>query len=160
MIPIRARVDSPITTLGGVRPPMSPEHPLANIPCPACGGSLTAAPITFVFVGVDPEQRDRRETWAAAGAVIVHAACAGIEPDKGIRRFLAKQGHDLEQLAAHEPETANYYNASEGAGSNFTVCAVCGPENGPLDAYPCRFLLGLAELDQDAEGYNPDWNAS
>lgn len=80
MIPIRARVDSPITTFG-VRPPMNPDHPLASTPCPACGGSLTEAPITMVFVGVDPRQRAEGKTWVAAGAVVVHADCAGLDPD-------------------------------------------------------------------------------
>jgi hypothetical protein len=158
LIITHGRVDSPITTFG-IRPPLKPDDTRATTPCPACGGTLTEGELTAVFVGMHPEQRDRREAYAVLSVVLVHAACAGVEPDKGIRRFLAKQGHDLEQLATHEPETASFYSPTEG-GATFTVCAVCGPENGQNDAYPCRFLLGLAELDQDADDYNPEWNAS
>jgi hypothetical protein len=78
VIPIRARIDSPITTFG-VRPPVRPHHPLADTPCPVCDGPLTDRPITLVFVGVDPEQRAEGKSWAAAGAVAVHADCAGID---------------------------------------------------------------------------------
>lgn len=79
MIPVRARTDSPITTTGA-RPPMSPDHPMAQADtrCPACDGPLTDRPVTFVIVGVDPEQRAKGKTYASAGAVVVHADCAGI----------------------------------------------------------------------------------
>ena len=80
MIPVRARTDSPITTTG-IRRPMSPEHPLAlaDTRCPACDGVLTDRPITFVIVGVDPEQRAEGSAYAACGAVVVHADCAGLD---------------------------------------------------------------------------------
>jgi len=85
MIPVRARVDSPITTTG-IRPPMHPDHPMAQagVRCPACDGPLTDRPITFVIVGIDPEQRAQSKQYAACGAVVVHADCAGLrdEDDK------------------------------------------------------------------------------
>jgi len=77
MIPIRARTDDPITTTGGIRPPMHPDHPLAETPCPVCDGPLTDRPITFVLVGFDPETRAEGKTWATGAAVVVHADCAG-----------------------------------------------------------------------------------
>jgi hypothetical protein len=80
MIPIRARTDSPITT-SGVRPPLRPNHPLADTPCPVCDGPLTAEPITLVLVGFDPETRDEPHIWATGGSVAVHAACAGVDGD-------------------------------------------------------------------------------
>ena len=78
MIHVRFRTDSPITT-SGIRPPMPPDHPMAHVPCPACDGPLTDREITFVFVGVDPGQRAEGKTYASAGAVVVHADCAGFD---------------------------------------------------------------------------------
>ena len=80
-IPIRARSDSPITTFG-VRPPMTPDHPLADLGYQVCGGARTTEPITLVFVGVRPENRKPGGGWTTGAAVIVHAACAGLSPDQ------------------------------------------------------------------------------
>lgn len=80
MIPVRFRTDDPITT-SGIRPPMHPDHPMAHVPCPACDGPLTDPdrPITLVLVGIDPDQRAAAKTWVSAGAVVVHADCAGLD---------------------------------------------------------------------------------
>jgi hypothetical protein len=53
----------------------------AGVRCPACDGPLTDRPITFVIVGVDPEQRASGKQYAACGAVVVHADCAGLDPE-------------------------------------------------------------------------------
>lgn len=78
MIPVRVESSSPITTTGGIRPPMDPSHPLAETPCPVCDGPLTIEPITMVLVGIDPETRAEGKTWCTGAAVVVHAACAGL----------------------------------------------------------------------------------
>lgn len=84
MIPIRARVDSPITTYG-VRPPMRTDHPMAGTPCPACDGPLTDRPLTLVFIGIDPQTRAAAlaagKTWTSGACVVVHADCAGLDPE-------------------------------------------------------------------------------
>lgn len=82
MIPIRARSDSPITTVGGVRD-LTPNHPLVGERCPVCDGWLVDAPITLVLVGFDPEVRAEGKTWCTGAAVAVHAACAGVAAESG-----------------------------------------------------------------------------
>lgn len=79
IIPVRARTDSPITTVGGVRAPIEPGHPLADRDCPVCDKPLTDAPITLVLVGIEPHRRKPDGGWTTAAAVPVHAACAGVE---------------------------------------------------------------------------------
>lgn len=76
IIPVRVQTDSPITHLGGIRN-LRPDHPLAQHPCPVCDGPLTDAPVTLVFVGIDPRARAEAKTWCTGAAVAVHADCAG-----------------------------------------------------------------------------------
>lgn len=78
MLSVRVESASPITTVGGVRPPVAAGHPLADVPCPVCDGPLTVEPITLVLVGIDPETRAEGETYCIGAAVAVHAACAGL----------------------------------------------------------------------------------
>lgn len=80
IIPVRVASDSPLTTVGRVYDALPEEHPLAARPCPVCDGSLTAAPVTLVFVGIDPEIRAEGKSWCTGAAVAVHAACAGVDP--------------------------------------------------------------------------------
>lgn len=80
MIPVRARVDSPITTSGRTHT-LKHDHPLAAADCPACDAALMDRPITLVIVGVDPKQRAEGKAYAACGAVVVHADCAGLTPE-------------------------------------------------------------------------------
>jgi hypothetical protein len=75
--PIRVRSDSPITLVGGVRPALEPDHPLAVHPCPVCDGPLTDAPVTLVLVGIAPSYRKPDGGWTTGAAVPVHAHCAG-----------------------------------------------------------------------------------
>jgi hypothetical protein len=82
MIPVRVPRDASLHTVGGVRPPVAPTHPLANVPCPVCDGLLTEAPVTLVYVGVDPETHAEDRAWRTGAAVAVHAACAGLAPDQ------------------------------------------------------------------------------
>jgi hypothetical protein len=79
MIPVRVPVDVPIHTVGGIRTLMA-EHPLYDRDCPVCDGPLTDLPITLVCVGIHPEDR-KPSGWTTGGAVAVHAACAGVEPE-------------------------------------------------------------------------------
>lgn len=82
MIPVRARTDSPITHVGGIRT-LRHDHPLAATECPVCDAALMDRPITLVFVGIDPETRAEGKTWCTGAAVAVHADCAGFgaEPE-------------------------------------------------------------------------------
>ncbi len=80
MIPIRARTDMPITCLGGIRD-ISPNHPLADLLCPVCDESVDMRPTTLVLVGFPPDVRADGKLWGAGGSVIVHADCAGAEPE-------------------------------------------------------------------------------
>lgn len=77
MIPVRVPMDAAIHTVGGVRT-LDADHPAYSDPCPVCDGPAGDAPITLVLVGFAPG--DRRPTgWGTGGAVVVHAACAGVE---------------------------------------------------------------------------------
>lgn len=81
MIPIRAQITDPITCLGGVRT-LSPNHPLADLLCPVCDESVNMRPVTLVLVGFRPEDRVAGKIWATGGSVMVHADCAGLDPEE------------------------------------------------------------------------------
>ncbi len=80
MIPARARLDAPITRLGGIRD-ISPSHPLADLACPVCDESVDMRPVVLVLVGFLPEDRAEDKTWGSGATVVVHADCAGATPD-------------------------------------------------------------------------------
>ena len=83
MIAVRVPSDAALHTVGGVRPALLPDHPSAAVPCPVCDGSLTEAPVTLVFVGIDPQSRTDAGAWCTGAAVVVHAACAGLDVETG-----------------------------------------------------------------------------
>lgn len=82
MIPIRARTDSPITTFG-VRPAPDDDHWLIrdNCTCPVCDEGFEGTPITLVLVGFLPEDREEGKLWSNGMTVVVHATCAGLNPE-------------------------------------------------------------------------------
>lgn len=82
MVPIRAKTDSPITTFGW-KPPPQPDHWLIRDgwTCPVCDQGFEGTPITMVLVGFHPEDRREGRLWANGGTVVVHADCAGVEPE-------------------------------------------------------------------------------
>lgn len=79
IIPVRIPRAASTTTVGGVKPSLPPGHPFASQPCPLCDDLLTQAPVTLVFVGIDPQTRSTSGTWCTGAAVYVHATCAGLE---------------------------------------------------------------------------------
>jgi hypothetical protein len=80
MIPVRVPADLKPTLANERRfPPMTPDHPLAYVPCPVCGEALRERVTVLVFAGIMAE--DRKEgpnRWTTGGAVAVHAVCAGV----------------------------------------------------------------------------------
>lgn len=77
MIPVRVPVDAPIHTVGGVRT-LADTHPGRDESCPVCDWDIGSRPVTLVLVGIDPADRAEGKQWTTGGAVIVHAACAGV----------------------------------------------------------------------------------
>lgn len=77
IIPVRVRVDAPLTTVGDARQ-LRPDHPLYRADCPVCDERLADEPMVLVYIGIPPY--DRKESgWTTGSAVAVHAACARVD---------------------------------------------------------------------------------
>lgn len=66
-----------------VFPEVVETHPLAEVPCPACGYPLAnGEPVALLVLGpgADPEAQAkcRRAAWFTAAGIALHAACAGV----------------------------------------------------------------------------------
>lgn len=79
IIPIRTRVDAPITVTGPGRE-LAPDHPLAERSCPVCDGPLAIGPVVIVLVGIAPEDR-KPSGWTTGAGVAVHAECTAPPAD-------------------------------------------------------------------------------
>jgi hypothetical protein len=77
MIPIRVPAGLSLHTEGGVRT-AQPDHWVYEADCPVCDERIADRPYTLVFVGIAPEDR-KPGGWTTGAAVVVHAACAGLE---------------------------------------------------------------------------------
>ena len=85
MIPVRVSADAKPVLASERRFRIGFEHPMGYAPCPACGKPLAGQSTVLVLTGIAPEAdkwpaEDRAGRWATGGAVLVHAACAGV-PD-------------------------------------------------------------------------------
>lgn len=82
MIPIRVPGDWPGPEFAGTTPQvhkLGASHPLLFSECPACGHIFgLGTPVVLVPVGRDPQ--DEHKAWITAGAIAVHAVCAGVDP--------------------------------------------------------------------------------
>jgi hypothetical protein len=66
--------------VGGVRRNTDETHWVYVADCPVCDEGISDEPYVLVFVGIDPE--DRKDSgWTNGGAVVVHAACAGVSDE-------------------------------------------------------------------------------
>lgn len=83
MIPVRVPADlKPLLANERRFPPMDPDHPLADFPCPVCDGPLGEKVTVLVFCGIASEDRkDGPGRWTTGGAVAVHAECAGVSEE-------------------------------------------------------------------------------
>jgi hypothetical protein len=66
-------------------PQIAPEHPLADLYCPACDDVLgNGDPVTLLVLGPgageDARERHREGRWFNAQALPVHLACLGGDP--------------------------------------------------------------------------------
>jgi hypothetical protein len=79
MIPVRVPADARPVFASDRVIDLQPTHPMAlsETPCPACDGPLAGTRVVLVLAGISPEDRERGG-WVSGGAVVVHAACAGV----------------------------------------------------------------------------------
>jgi len=83
VIPVRVRMDARPVLASDRVIDLQPTHPIAlsETPCPACDGPLAGTKVVLVLAGIAPEDRERATgEWGTGGAVVVHAACAGVTP--------------------------------------------------------------------------------
>lgn len=106
MIPVRVPHDAPLYTTGGILR-LQPDHPLHDTPCPVCDAHLADAPLTLVYVGVEPGDR-KEHGWMTGSAVTVHAACARVAPESDDAPDLAAQAarHNDTTCSAVAPRDA------------------------------------------------------
>ncbi|QDY06144.1 hypothetical protein FJK98_02340 [Micromonospora sp. HM134] len=76
MIPIRVPANATVHTQG-IRT-LRPEHHLHGQDCPVCDGQLGGEPVVLVYVGAHVDDR-ATSGWMTGAAVVVHAACAGVD---------------------------------------------------------------------------------